>query len=223
MGNLVALLTAAGCAVAFGEGRFVGLAQAGCVTRAAGSLQFGEEWPGESFLSRTANFGQKGRLLERSFAAESRTALAVQTVRLSAAGQGGAPPSFAVAPVSSGRIDHPGQSRPWCCIGSGFTGRHVRRPWAGQWRAGTRTRAGLSLKVSVKLSSWLSGRHKKGRASDLFADIARTGSQRWRALKRGLLLQITNTLPRRRTILQSRCRALADFRELSTFTASSRH
>jgi len=30
------------------------------------------------------------------------------------------------------------------------------------------------------------------------------GSQRWRALKRGLLLQITKTLPRRRTTLQSR-------------------
>lgn len=28
-------------------------------------------------------------------------------------------------------------------------------------------------------------------------------TQRWRALKRGLLLQITNNLPRRRTIWQS--------------------
>ena len=46
-------------------------------------------------------------------------------------------------------------------------------------------------------------------------------NQRWRALKRGLLLQITNTLPRRRTTLQSRCRCLADFREESTFTAGS--
>jgi hypothetical protein len=43
--------------------------------------------------------------------------------------------------------------------------------------------------------------------------------QRWRALKRGLLLQITNTLPRRRTILQSRWRCLADFSEESTFMA----
>src|SRR5690554_1964660 len=42
-------------------------------------------------------------------------------------------------------------------------------------------------------------------------------SQRWRALKRGLLLQITKTLPRRRTTLQSRCRDLADFSEDSTF------
>jgi len=43
--------------------------------------------------------------------------------------------------------------------------------------------------------------------------------QRWRALKRGLLLQITNTLPRRRTTLQSRCRCLADLSEDKTFMA----
>src|SRR5690242_16154206 len=46
--------------------------------------------------------------------------------------------------------------------------------------------------------------------------------QRWRALKRGLLLQITKTLPRRRTILQSRWRCLADLREESTFMAEIR-
>jgi len=62
--------------------------------------------------------------------------------------------------------------------------------------------------------------HKKSRMSGFFAGTCAM-TQRWRALKRGLLLQITNTLPRRRTILQSRCRALADFKELSTFTASS--
>lgn len=42
-------------------------------------------------------------------------------------------------------------------------------------------------------------------------------SQRWRALKRGLDLQITKTLPRRRTTLQSRWRAFADFREDRTY------
>src|SRR5690348_2128321 len=55
-------------------------------------------------------------------------------------------------------------------------------------------------------------------------DAERSSSQeiqRWRALKRGLLLQITNTLPRRRTTLQSRCRCFADFRDESTFTADS--
>ena len=45
-------------------------------------------------------------------------------------------------------------------------------------------------------------------------------AQRWRALKRGLLLQITKTLPRRRTILQSRWRCLADLSEESTFMAA---
>ncbi len=54
-----------------------------------------------------------------------------------------------------------------------------------------------------------------------FLVIRETTAQRCRALKRGLLLQITNTLPRRRTTLQSRCRVLADFRDESTFTADS--
>jgi hypothetical protein len=62
--------------------------------------------------------------------------------------------------------------------------------------------------------------HKKSRFAAAFSDI-RNSDQRWRALKRGLLLQITNTLPRRRTTLQSRCRCLADFKEESTFTAGS--
>ena len=47
--------------------------------------------------------------------------------------------------------------------------------------------------------------------------LLRTLAQRWRALKRGLDLQITNTLPRRRTTLQSRWRDLADFSEERTF------
>ena len=46
--------------------------------------------------------------------------------------------------------------------------------------------------------------------------------QRWRALKRGLLLQITKTWPRRRTILQSRWRDLVDLSEESTFMAEVR-
>jgi hypothetical protein len=62
--------------------------------------------------------------------------------------------------------------------------------------------------------------NKKSRFSAAFSGI-RSSDQRWRALKRGLLLQITNTLPRRRTTLQSRCRCLAVFKEESTFTAGS--
>src|SRR6478735_2221624 len=45
--------------------------------------------------------------------------------------------------------------------------------------------------------------------------------QRWRALKRGFDLQITKTLPRRRTTLQSRWRVFADFREDRTFMTTS--
>src|SRR5690606_7930249 len=44
-----------------------------------------------------------------------------------------------------------------------------------------------------------------------------SAAQRWRAFSFGLLLQITNTLPRRRTTLQSRCRVLADLSEDRTF------
>gem|GEM_PF-4848550 len=43
--------------------------------------------------------------------------------------------------------------------------------------------------------------------------------QRCRALNLGFDLQITNTLPRRRTTLQSRCRVFAVLRDESTFTA----
>jgi hypothetical protein len=39
----------------------------------------------------------------------------------------------------------------------------------------------------------------------------------WRAFNLGLDLQITNTLPRRRTTLQSRARVLADFNDDRTF------
>src|SRR5690606_25346365 len=62
---------------------------------------------------------------------------------------------------------------------------------------------------------------KKGRIAAAFPEQRtrrrRASPQRWRALKRGLLLQITKTLPRRRTTLQSRWRAFADFREDRTF------
>ena len=39
----------------------------------------------------------------------------------------------------------------------------------------------------------------------------------WRALNFGFDLQITKTLPRRRTTLQSRLRNLADFKDDNTF------
>src|SRR5688572_32609667 len=42
-------------------------------------------------------------------------------------------------------------------------------------------------------------------------------AQRWRALKRVFDLQITKTLPRRRTTLQSRWRGCADLRDDRTF------
>src|SRR5690606_36593572 len=52
--------------------------------------------------------------------------------------------------------------------------------------------------------------------------VAGRRDQRWRALKRGLDLQITKTLPRRRTTLQSRWRAFADLREDRTFMMEPR-
>src|SRR5690348_15456365 len=59
--------------------------------------------------------------------------------------------------------------------------------------------------------------NKKGRWRGLF--MSTVTPQRCRALKRGFDLQITNTLPRRRTTLQSRCRVFAVLRDESTFTA----
>ena len=62
-------------------------------------------------------------------------------------------------------------------------------------------------------------KNERGRVSGPGVNLFRV--QRCRALKRGLLLQITKTLPRRRTILQSRCRDLADFNEDRTFIRNS--
>src|SRR3546814_14139986 len=64
----------------------------------------------------------------------------------------------------------------------------------------------------------------KGRISAAFhlqhacaARQRREVPQRWRALKRGLLLQITKPLPRARTTLHSRLRAFTASRETRTF------
>src|SRR5690349_9985157 len=62
-------------------------------------------------------------------------------------------------------------------------------------------------------------RKTKGRSRRPQHPTKRAKTQRWRALKRGLDLQITKTLPRRRTTLQSRCRFFADLRDESTFMA----
>lgn len=48
-------------------------------------------------------------------------------------------------------------------------------------------------------------------------DLFRPKLYFWRAFNLGLDLQITNTLPRRRTTLQSRARVLADFNDDRTF------
>jgi hypothetical protein len=63
---------------------------------------------------------------------------------------------------------------------------------------------------------------REGRGNDSRA-VTRglSAIQRWRALKRGFFLQMTKTLPRRRTTLQSRCRVFADLREESTFMDAS--
>lgn len=58
---------------------------------------------------------------------------------------------------------------------------------------------------------------KKGRIAAFLRKPSSTPFQRWRALKRGFVLQITNTLPRRRTTLQSRWRFFADLSEDNTF------
>ena len=65
---------------------------------------------------------------------------------------------------------------------------------------------------------WKAGNKKAG-VGRLFRDAAGLADQRWRALNRGFDLQITKTLPRRRTILQSRWRLFADLREERTFMA----
>ncbi len=65
---------------------------------------------------------------------------------------------------------------------------------------------------------WQAGNKKAG-LGRLFRGSAGLAVQRWRALNRGFDLQITKTLPRRRTILQSRWRLFADLREERTFMA----
>src|SRR5690348_15880803 len=74
--------------------------------------------------------------------------------------------------------------------------------------------------VSVNLKPWFTAALMRARSGTI-APTCTVAHYLWRALKRELLLQITNTLPRRRTTLQSRCRCFADFRDESTFTADS--
>src|SRR5207342_1638784 len=74
--------------------------------------------------------------------------------------------------------------------------------------AGLRPRHGSAHRLSQKPES---------RLSAAFLDRKEPADQRWRALKRGLDLQITKTLPRRRTTLQSRWRVFADLRDERTF------